>query len=146
MLSEMGLCTWDPNSGVLTTLQDSAKNHNLAELKKAAWYKDAFEDLGAAKQGGLKPPPESLFNLDKDRSVKTIHLRNDNWLAPATGGLPPPQKKSNSKVVNLVSSDEDSASSSSEEGLRSAATNGDFYDPSSSVEDNGLALATADGG
>jgi len=146
MMSEMGLCTWDPASVVLTTLRESAKNHNLAELKKAAWYNDAFEDLGVAKQGGLKPPPESLFNLDKDRSIKTIHLRNNNRLAPAADGLPPPQKKSNSEVVNLVSTDEDSASSSSEEGLCSAATDGDFYDPSSSVEDNSLAPAVADGG
>jgi hypothetical protein len=146
MMSEMGLCIWDPNSGVLTTLQESAENYNLAELEKAAWYKDAFEDLGAVKQGGLKPPPESLFNLDEDRSIKTIHLCNDNRLAPAADGLPPPQKKSNSEVVNLASSDEDSASSSSEEGSSSAATKGDFYDPSSSVEDNGLAPAAADGG
>ena len=56
MMSEMGLCTWDPASVVLTTLRESAKNHNLAELKKAAWYNDAFEDLGVAKQGGLNPP------------------------------------------------------------------------------------------
>jgi hypothetical protein len=94
----------------------------------------------------LNPPPESLFNLDKDRSIKTIHLCNDNWLAPAMGGLPPPQKRLNSEVVNLASSDEDSASSSSEEGSRSAATDEDFYDPpSSNVEDNGLAPATANG-
>jgi hypothetical protein len=58
MMSEMALCTWDPDSGVLTTSRESAKNHNLAELEKVAWHKDAFEDLGAAKQGGLKPPPQ----------------------------------------------------------------------------------------
>jgi hypothetical protein len=80
MISEMGLCTWDSNSGILTTPQESAENQNLAELEKVAWYKDAFKDLGTAKQGRLKPPPESLFYLDEDRSIKTIHLRNDNWL------------------------------------------------------------------
>jgi hypothetical protein len=146
MMSEMGSCTWDPDSGVLTTSRESAENHNLAELKKAAWYKDAFEDLGAVKQGSLKPPLKSLFNLDEDHSIKTIHLGNNNWLAPATSGLPLPQKKLNSKVINLASSDEDSASSSSEEGSHSAATNGDFYDPSSSVEHNGLAPAMANCG
>jgi hypothetical protein len=36
MISETGLCTWDPDSGVLTTSQESANNQNLAELKKAA--------------------------------------------------------------------------------------------------------------
>jgi hypothetical protein len=64
MISEMGSCTWDSNSGILTTPQESAENQNLAKLEKAAWYKDAFKDLGTAKQGRLKPPPESLFNLD----------------------------------------------------------------------------------
>jgi hypothetical protein len=57
MISEMGLCTWDPNSGILTTTRESAENKNLAELEKAEWYKDAFENLGAVKQGGLNSPP-----------------------------------------------------------------------------------------
>jgi hypothetical protein len=146
MMAEMESCTWDADSGILTTLQETEENNNLAELEKAAWYKNAFKNLGAAKQGGLKTPPESLFNLNEDRSVKTIHLCNKNWLAPAAGGTPPPQKKSNNKVVEMTSSDEDSASSSSDEGSRSAATDGDKNLPSSSVEDNGMAPATANGG
>ncbi len=89
MILEMGSCTWDSDSGILTTPQESAENQNLAELEKVAWYKDAFKDLGTAKQGRLKPPPESLFNLDEDRSIKTIHLHNDNWLL-STGGSSPP--------------------------------------------------------
>jgi hypothetical protein len=93
MLAEMESCTWDADSGILTNSRETKENNNLAELKKAAWYKNAFENLGAPKWGGLKPPPESLFNLEEDRSVKTIHLRNKNWLAPATGGSTPPQKK-----------------------------------------------------
>jgi hypothetical protein len=75
MMSKMSLCTWDPDSGVLVTLQESVDNQNLADLKRAAWYKNAFEDLGPAKQGSHKtpaPPPESLFNLNKDCSIKTI--------------------------------------------------------------------------
>ncbi len=127
-------------------MRETEENNNLAELEKAAWYKNAFKNLGAVKQGGLKPPPESLFNLDEDRSVKTIHLRNKNRLAPAASGTPPPQKKSNNEVLEMMSSDEDSASSSSDEGLRSAATNGDKNLPSSSFEDNGMAPAAANGG
>ncbi len=65
MISEMSLCTWDPNSGVLTTLGESEDNQNLADLNRAAWYKNAFEDLGPAKKGGLKtpPPPLSLSSI-----------------------------------------------------------------------------------
>ena len=101
--------------------------------------------LGRRKKGGLKPPPESLFNLDEDRSVKTIHLRNENWPAPAAGGSPPPQKQSNNEVVEVASSDEDSASSSSDDGSRSAATDGDEKHPSSSVEDNGMTPGATNG-
>jgi hypothetical protein len=144
MILEMGSCTSDPDSGILTTLLESANNQNLAELKKAAWYKDDFEDLGAAKQGGPKPPPESLFNLDEDCSIKTIHLRNDNWL-PSTGGSPLPQKKSNTETVKPTSSDEDYASSSSDKGLRSAAANRDEYAPTSSIEDIGQAPVATNG-
>jgi hypothetical protein len=146
MLAEMGSCTWDPDSGILTTPREVEENKNLAELEKAAWYKDAFKDIGAAKKGGLKPPPESLFNLDEDRSVNTIHLRNKNRPAPAAGGSPPPQKQSNNEVVEVASSDEDSASSSSDDGSRSAATDGDEKHPSSSVEDDGMTPGAANGG
>jgi hypothetical protein len=148
VISKMSLCTWDPDSSVLTTLREFADNQNLADLERAAWYKNAFDDLSPAKQGGPKfpaPPPESLFNLDKDCSIKTIHLHNDNRL-PSAGGTPPPQKKSNTEVVKLANSDEDSASSSIDEGLRSAATNADEYAPSSSAEDNSQAPAATDGG
>jgi hypothetical protein len=145
MISEMGSCTWDSDSGILTTLQESAENQNLAKLEKAAWYKDAFKDLGTAKQGCLKPPPESLFNLNEDRSIKTIHLRNDNRLLSA-GGSSPPRQKLNTEVVELASFDEESASSSSDEGSRSAAANGDEVLPSSSAEENGQAPGAANGG
>ncbi len=101
--------------------------------------------IGPAKKSSLKtlpPPPESLFNLDKDC---TIHLCNDNQLSSA-GGTPLPQKKSNTKVIKLANSDEDSASLSSDEGSRSAASDGDEYTPFSSAEDNSQAPAVTDGG
>jgi hypothetical protein len=146
MISEMGLCTWDLYSGILMTLREATKNKNLAELEKAAWYRDAFEDIDVAKQSRPKPPPESLFNLDKDRSIKTIHLRNDNRL-PSTAGEPHPlQKKPTNEAVHLMNSDEESASSSSDDGSRSAAAKGDKYSPSSSTEENGQAPDATNGG
>jgi hypothetical protein len=147
MMSEMSLCTWDPDSGVLTTLWESADTQNLANLERAAWYKNAFEDLGPAKQGSHNtqaPSPDSLFNLDKDHSIKTIHLRNDDRL-PSAGATPPPYKKLNTKVIELANSDEDFAYSSRNDGLHSAATDGDKDAPSSSAEDNSQAPAVTNG-
>ncbi len=77
MISKMALCTWDPDSGTLTTACKAEEKKNLAELEKASWYKNAFEDIGTVKQSNPEPPPESLFNLNEDRSIKTIHLRNE---------------------------------------------------------------------
>ena len=142
----MGLCTWDPDCGISTTLRKASKNKNLAELEKAAWYRDAFEDIDVAKQSRPKPPPESLFNLDKDRSIRTIHLRNDDRLPPTAGEPHPLQKKPTNEVVNLTNSDEESASSSSDDESRSAATKGDEYSPSSSAEENGQAPDATNGG
>jgi hypothetical protein len=145
MFSEMASCTWDPDSGTLTTACKADKRKNLAELEKASWYKNAFEDIGTVKRSNPNPPPELLFNLDEDRSIKTIHLRNEARLSLKEGGSQPLQKKLIDKVVQPMSSDEESASSSRNEGLRSAAANGVEYSPSSSAEDNGQAPDATNG-
>jgi hypothetical protein len=110
MFSEMASCTWDPDSGTLTTARKADERKNLTELEKASWYKNAFEDIGTVKQCNPKPPPELLFNLDEDRSIKTIHLRNEARLSLKEGGSQPLQKKLIDKVVQPMSSDEESAS------------------------------------
>ena len=76
MVVEINQCHWNPDSGTLTTKQDAETAKNEEDLEKASWFKDAFADLGiAAKGGALKkqaPPPEMLFDLDGDRSIKTM--------------------------------------------------------------------------
>jgi hypothetical protein len=60
LLSEMSTCTWDPDTGILTTQRESSENNNLEEMEKAAWFKDAFADLGLDEDGPTKklaPPP-----------------------------------------------------------------------------------------
>jgi hypothetical protein len=143
----MGTCLWDPETGVLATQRETNKNQHLEELKKAAWFKDAFEGLRLDKKGRPKRPaplPEALFNLDEDRSIKTIHLRNEQCL-PSTGMTSPPQNTGNG-IVNLTTSDGDSTSSSSDEGLRSDAANEDNDIPASSDEVNGLTPSAVGGG
>ncbi len=147
MILEMGMCTWDSDTGVLTTHRESVDNQVQADLESAAWYKDAFKELGlATKEGSKTPelPPETLFNLDEDRSIKTIHNRNEKQLPSA--GSPAPPKKLNPKVVRLTDSDEDPTSSSGDDGSRSAATNGDDDAPAPSDGDLGRAPDAADGG
>jgi hypothetical protein len=63
LFAEMGMCLWDPETGVLTTQRESNENQHLAELEKAAWFKDAFKDLRLDEKGGpMRPaPPPKLF-------------------------------------------------------------------------------------
>jgi hypothetical protein len=60
MISKMALCTWDPDSGTLTTARKADEWKNLAELEKVSWYKNAFEDIGTVKRSNPNPP-QSCF-------------------------------------------------------------------------------------
>ena len=94
-------------------------------METASWFKDAFANLGLRVDRKLKkpaPPPETLFNLKDDRSVKTVHHRHEQ--AATTVGSTPPQK-GKGKVVKMASSDEESTSSSSQDGPHTVAAVGD---------------------
>ena len=144
----MASCTWDANSGTLTTQQEEAEDKNRVVLETASWFKDAFADLGSKIDGKLKkpaPPPKSLFNLEEDWSVKTVHHRHEVEQEATTAGNTPPWKGKN-EIVELASSDEDSVSLSSQDGPCVADAVGDGDSPISSAEDDGNAVGTADGG
>ncbi len=144
-VSEMAKCSWDLDTGTLTTHQEEAEEKNCIILETASWFKDAFADLGSAvDRKSKKPamPPETLFILEEDRSVKTAHHCHKK---AATTAAPPP-RKGKGKVVNVASSDEQSTSSSSQVRPRTIAAIGDEDSSTSSNEDDGNALGVADGG
>jgi hypothetical protein len=145
-VSEMANCSWDLDTGTLTTHQEEAEEKNYVILEMASWFKNAFADLGSAVDGKSKKPalpPETLFNLEEDRSVKTLHHHHEQ--AATTAGSTPP-RKSKGEVVNVASSDEESASSSSQVSPHTAAAVGDEDSSASSDEDDSNALGVADGG
>jgi hypothetical protein len=147
-ISDMVSCIWDSDSGTLTTQQEEAEDKNRVVLETASWFKDAFADLGSTIDGKSKkpaPPPESLFNLEEDRSVKTVHHRHKVVQEATTAGNTPPRKGKH-EIVELASSDEDSASSSSQDGPCAADAVGDVDSPTSSAEDDGNAVGAANGG
>jgi len=115
-LSKMANCTWDSDSGTLTTQQEKAEEKNRVVLEKASWFQDAFADLGSMMSAGKskKPAPlhETLFNLEEDQLVKMVHHRPEEQQAATTMGNTPPRKGKN-ESTDLVSSNEDSAPSSS---------------------------------
>ncbi len=147
LVAEINSGTWDSDSGVLTTQCESNKNQHLEELKKAAWLKNAFEDLRLVSKDSPKhptPPQETLFNLDEDRPVKTRHHRHENCQPLA--GLTPPRKLGN-EIINMTNSkDKGSTSSSCDKVLRAAATKEDKVGPSPCAGDKGMAPGTTGGG
>jgi hypothetical protein len=147
---EIELCSWDRELAVLTTPSDKKAASNEAEMVLAPWFKDAFAELNLAKKGrgNLPPlPPEMLFNLTEERSIKTIHHRNESPPQEGTDGQP----GKGSKTVNLMVSDEESASSSSSVAVpppAAATSTGDEESPNSSSdeEDDAATQGAADGG
>ncbi len=94
MVSEINQCTWESDTGTLITKQNSKANKNEEDLEKSSWFKDPFANLGIASKGGASkkqaPPPETLFDLDGERSIKTIHQRNKAQSSDV--GSTPPKK------------------------------------------------------
>jgi hypothetical protein len=91
MVSEINQCTWDSETGTLVTKCKAESSKNEEELEKASWFKDAFAGLGIVANGGATkkhaPPPEALFDLDGESSIKTIHQRNE--AQPSNAGTTP---------------------------------------------------------
>jgi hypothetical protein len=145
-VSEMANCSWDSDNDTLMTHQEEAEEKNQVTLETALWFKNAFADLGSAVDGKMQkpaPPPETLFNLEEDRSIKTVHHCHEQ--AAITAGSTPP-RKGKGEVVNVASSDEESAFSSSQDRPRTEAAVGDEDFSASSDEDDGNAQGAADGG
>ncbi len=106
-VSEIMNCTWDPVTGTLKAHQEAADEKDCVVLEAALWFKDAFADLdktvnGKPKQQAL--PPETLFNLNEDQSVKMVHHHHEQ-AATSTGNTPP--RKGKDKVVHVTNSDEE---------------------------------------
>ena len=72
-------CQWDKKERVLTTPEQLEDEKWLAAIEKAAWYRDEF---GKHMVDGMKKvkqytDPEALYNLDSERSVKTLNTRHN---------------------------------------------------------------------
>jgi hypothetical protein len=152
MVSEINQCTWHSNTGTLVTKQDAKANKNEEDLEKASLFKDIFANLGIALKGGASKkqalPPEMLFNLDRERSIKTIHQHNK--AQPSNAGSTPPKKGKDKDLIDISSeeeSDKESAPLPGKQGRScAAATVGEDKSPTSSDEVDGQAPGAADGG
>ena len=134
-------CKWDGETMTVTTPEDAETNDAQAELESMTFFVNKISEVmaedGKAKSKQKYLDPNALFNLDGERSVKTIHKANDGKYkqtvspevpdlsgekasAANTAMAEPVQQDesdddSNKSVVELTSSDESSSSEDDDE-------------------------------
>lgn len=88
LLANASECQWNSETWELTTAEELKEDSKRKDIKKAAWYKN--ETGRHMKEANKKKEkkyadPATLYDLDGDRSVKTIHERNDHRYAGDSG-------------------------------------------------------------
>jgi hypothetical protein len=83
----MNSVTWDARKMALITLEDEKDRDSLAAFEKQDWYFDLNQlRVSPKKKAHEYTAAEALFNLDADRSVTTLHAKNDTKRAAARDG------------------------------------------------------------
>jgi hypothetical protein len=80
--------TWDSTNQIVVTPADVRDKESLEAFALQDWYFD-LEKLRVSprkKKAHKYTAPEALFNLDADRSVVTLHMKNDAKRAAAKDG------------------------------------------------------------
>ncbi len=129
-------CTWNRETGVLTTPQEKESANAEKDLASASWYRDAFAGLdlsGGPKAKKQPPPPDAMFDID-GRSMGTIHEKHQKR---QEAEMHTPPRKAKVGFVDLADDDsnEDSASSFRITRPRPTKTAGDEDGSSSASSD-----------
>ena len=74
-------CKWDGKTMTVTTPNDAEANNAQAELEAMPFFVNKISEVMAENEKSNSnkkySDPNALFNLDGERSVKTIHKAND---------------------------------------------------------------------
>jgi hypothetical protein len=80
----MNTVQWDSKKLELITPEDTKDKESLAMFESQDWYFDLSKlRVSPKKKAHHYTAPEALFNLDADRSVNTLHAKNDAKRASA---------------------------------------------------------------
>lgn len=118
LVGQIKECTWDAKNKSIITAAQAAEEARLQELENAAWYKDEFGKQMVAKMRQMKKSytdAEALYKLDGERSVKTLHARNDHPEETT--------KRRKSEVLELEDSNSDISLSSGDDTSMDSAPN-----------------------
>ncbi len=136
---EMNTVKWDSEKKVLITPEDMKGKESLAAFESQAWYFDLSKlRVSPKKKTQNYTAPEALFNLDGDRSVNTLHAKNDAKRASAKVGYGEGDSTSEEEEADSASDERDHGKSPSGEnadkeggdGQKSISWSPDHSDPS----------------
>ena len=121
-------CKWESATKTITTAAQAEEDARLREMENASWYRDEFGTnmLGKLKHKKSYADAEALYALDGDRSVKTLHARND----PKPSA---PKKRKGDDLTGGNGLDSDISNSSPEHG----ASDDDISMDSASISKSG---------
>jgi hypothetical protein len=114
LVADVYKCSWDRKTRTLTTKEEEEKDEETKAFESAPWFRDEFGFLGKKDQGKKHINPKALFNLDGNKSYKTIH---DCHEAPKDQVGTPAQSNKTSKkkvVIDVGDSDEDTSEDDNE--------------------------------
>lgn len=82
LLAEAKDCKWDNETWTLTTAKELKEDGKQSDYQKASWWKAnevANRHLSKQKNKDKQyADPAVLYNMNEERSVKTLHEKNDN--------------------------------------------------------------------
>ena len=70
-------CKWESDRMTITTMDDEKDGELYEKMETADWFKDELGLVSGGKKKKNYVNPELLYDLDGDRSIKTLHERND---------------------------------------------------------------------
>jgi hypothetical protein len=122
LFATINQCQWDAATNSITTEEQVEEERRMAEFEKAAWYRDEFGKHMVTNLKKVKKytDPEALYDLDGERSVKTLNARND----PKTVDL-----------VNVEEEDEDDDEMDEEYSDESSGSSGSSAIPDFTLDD-----------
>jgi hypothetical protein len=86
-VGEINTVKWDPEKLALITPDDMKGKESLQAFESQNWYFDLSKlRVNPKKKTQNYTAPEALFNLDGDRSVNTLHAKNNAKHASALAG------------------------------------------------------------
>ena len=133
LFASINQCQWDADSNTIVTEEQAEDERRMAEFEDAAWYRDEFGKHMVANMKKVKKysDPEALYDLDGERSVKTLNARNDPKQAPVIDV----EDEDDDEEDDEDYTDEGSDSSSSEDNVDFTMDDLDFSNLDSDVDE-----------